>query len=120
MKTYILVFFMAIICFCAGYLFKPTPEPIVQWETKVVTKKIYRDYSKIKLDECLAKLYMYDTSDFVIDKQKVNPELYRIEAKLFERTAHRDLKIKCSSSGNWTTYLAVGAVAGIAATMYLK
>jgi hypothetical protein len=105
------------ICSFLGFQYaKKSIEPITitKYETQWKDKVIYRDYTKLPLEDIITDLKCYDTSEFKLDINKVKePSYYRIDGSLCGRSAYKDVLIEANTSGNWKLYAGIG-VAGIA------
>jgi hypothetical protein len=82
----------------------------IKWQDKIV----YRDYPSFTPAQCIEALKCYDLSKPVLDINKIDGDVYRLDAGLCQRTWTRDIKIEVNQSGNWVYYVGVGAVAAIA------
>lgn len=109
-------------CLFGGYLLgKKLKEPITitKYETQWKEKIIYRDYSKIPINDIISDLKCYDTAEFKLDINKdIRTDKYRITGSLCERSAYKDIEIECGSSGNWKLYAGIGVV-GVASGLML-
>jgi hypothetical protein len=81
---------------------------ITKYKTKYVT--IQRDYDKMSCSELQRELYSYDTEPFYLDMYHIGDSKYQLTGKVYKRTASRDVKIECGTSGNWKMYAGVAGV----------
>lgn len=113
----------SVTCLGYGYFYaKQTVDPIVITQTETVWKDkvIYRDYVSMPAEDILNKLRHYDQDEFKLTfRPLVEANMYRIEGRLYEREAYKDIKIEVGSASNWKFYLGLGSAAAIGAGIYV-
>lgn len=123
---FILIVFIAwtLACVFATHIYdsKTIVPKITQGETIWKDKVIYRDYTKLPVNDIVEDLKCYDRSEFKINLKQLNTNKYRVESSLCERSAYKDIEIECGQTESWKYYVGAGiaVAAGIGIYVGLK
>lgn len=120
----ICVIIWSIFCGATGFYIASKnikPVTITEKETVWKDKIVYRDYLSIPPEEILAKLKHYDNDEFFINiKPSSDTNKFKIEGRLYERSASKDFEVECGESGNWKLYGSIAAAGIIGTAIYIK
>ena len=120
----ILIITWSATCLFFGYFSgKKLTDPVIikEYETVWKDKIIYKNVSTMPTEEKDKELGHYYRDEFILKMKPLSEQnMYRIEGKLYEREAHKDIEIQCGESGGWKLYAGFGLAAAVGTVIYMK